>query len=62
MPQGLEDNGLIKKKILGSIPNSTEYQLTEKGKALNKVIYELAILPLKNVLIMIMKMKRSKKY
>ena len=42
----LEANGLIKKKILDSTPSSTEYQLTEKGKSLNKVIYELAIFTL----------------
>jgi DNA-binding HxlR family transcriptional regulator len=42
----LEANGLIDKKVLDSTPSSTEYQLTEKGKALNKVICELAIFTL----------------
>lgn len=39
----LEANGIIKKKVLNSTPTLTEYQLTNKGKSLNKVIYELAI-------------------
>ena len=39
----LEKNGIIEKKVISVTPLSIEYNLTEKGKALNKVIYELAV-------------------
>ncbi|WP_299522724.1 helix-turn-helix domain-containing protein [uncultured Methanobrevibacter sp.] len=39
----LENNGLVEKKVLNTVPISTEYHLTEHGKKLNKVIYELAM-------------------
>ena len=44
--KNLENNGLIEKRIVNSTPVSTEYYLTERGKALNKVIYELAVFAL----------------
>jgi DNA-binding HxlR family transcriptional regulator len=44
--KNLENNGLIEKKIINSTPISTEYYLTERGKALNRVIYELAVFAL----------------
>ncbi|MGL4670124.1 MAG: winged helix-turn-helix transcriptional regulator [Methanobacteriaceae archaeon] len=44
--KNLESNGLIEKKILNSSPITTEYALTEKGKGLNRVVYELAIFTL----------------
>lgn len=44
--KNLENNGLIEKKIVNSTPVSTEYYLTERGKALNRVIYELAVFAL----------------
>lgn len=39
----LEANGLVEKKVLNTSPISTEYHLTNYGKKLNKVIYELAV-------------------
>lgn len=39
----LEKNGLIEKKVISVTPLSVEYHLTDKGRALNRVIYELAI-------------------
>lgn len=42
----LEEKQIINKKIISTSPNSTEYSLTERGKSLNKVIYELAIFTL----------------
>ncbi len=44
----LESNGLIAKKIISINPNITEYSLTERGKSLNKVIYELAMFTLED--------------
>ncbi|MGB9979294.1 winged helix-turn-helix transcriptional regulator [Methanobacterium sp.] len=46
--KNLENNGIIEKRILNSTPVSTEYHLTELGKSLNRVIYELAIFALEN--------------
>ena len=37
----LEQEGIIKKKILNTTTAQTEYQLTEKGRGLNKIIFEL---------------------
>lgn len=42
----LEEKGLIEKRIISKSSSSTEYSLTERGLALNKVIYELAIFTL----------------
>ena len=42
----LEKNGIVEKKVISVTPLSIEYNLTEKGKALNKVIYELAVFAL----------------
>lgn len=39
----MEKNGLIEKKVISVTPLSIEYHLTDKGRALNHVIYELAI-------------------
>ena len=44
----LEENGIIVKKVLDTKPISTEYYLTEYGKSLNRIIYELAMFTLKN--------------
>ena len=44
----LEENGIIEKSVLNTKPVSTEYNLTEYGKSLNKVIYELAMFTLNN--------------
>ena len=46
--KNLESNGLIEKRILNLTPVSTEYHLTELGKSLNRVIYELAVFALEN--------------
>lgn len=42
----LEENGIIGKKVLDTKPVSTEYFLTDYGKSLNKIIYELAMFTL----------------
>ena len=42
----LEENGLIEKKVLDTKPISTEYSLTDYGKSMNKIIYELAMFTL----------------
>lgn len=39
----LENNGLVEKKVLNTTPISSEYHLTEYGKKLNRVIYELVV-------------------
>lgn len=41
----LESNNLIKKNIINNTP---EYILTELGRSLNKIIYELAMFTLEN--------------
>lgn len=42
----LEDNGIIGKNVLDTKPVSTEYYLTEYGKSMNRIIYELAMFTL----------------
>lgn len=42
----LEENGLIEKKVLDTKPISTEYSLTDYGKSMNRIIYELAMFTL----------------
>jgi DNA-binding HxlR family transcriptional regulator len=37
----LEERGIIEKKVVSSTPVQTEYNLTEKGRRLNKIIFEL---------------------
>ncbi len=37
----LELKGIIEKKVISSTPVQTEYELTEKGRRLNKIIFEL---------------------
>ena len=37
----LELKGIIEKKVISSTPVQTEYYLTEKGRRLNKIIFEL---------------------
>ncbi|MFX0080291.1 MAG: winged helix-turn-helix transcriptional regulator [Candidatus Hodarchaeota archaeon] len=44
----LNRSGLIEKKIYSSTPIIVEYSLTQKGKALNKVLFQLAEFSLKN--------------
>ena len=44
----LEDDGLIKKKIVSKTPLKAEYELTEKGKNLDKVLYEIIMYSMKN--------------
>ena len=44
----LEENGLIRKEVLNTTPVTTEYYLTEYGKSMNKIVYELAMFTLKN--------------
>ena len=44
----LEENGLIRKEILNTTPVTTEYYLTEYGKSMNRIIYELAMFTLQN--------------
>ena len=42
----LEENGLIEKTVVNTTPVTTEYHLTEYGRSMNKVIYELAMFTL----------------
>ena len=44
----LEENGLIRKEVLNTAPVTTEYYLTEHGKSMNRIIYELAMFTLQN--------------
>ncbi len=44
----LEENGLIRKEVLNTTPVTTEYSLTEYGKSMNRIIYELAMFTLQN--------------
>ena len=44
----LEENGLIRKEVLNTTPVTTEYYLTEYGKSMNRIIYELAMFTLQN--------------
>ncbi|MCE7698302.1 MAG: helix-turn-helix transcriptional regulator [Methanobacterium paludis] len=37
----LEQEGIIEKKVVNSTPVQTEYILTNKGRRLNKIIFEL---------------------
>lgn len=40
----MENNGLIvKKNVIGTKKNLTEYHLTKKGSKLNKILYEMAV-------------------
>lgn len=42
----LEENGLIEKRVLNTTPVTTEYHLTEYGRSMNRIIYELAMFTL----------------
>lgn len=42
----LEENGLIEKKVINTTPVTTEYYLTEYGRSMNRIIYELAMFTL----------------
>lgn len=42
----LEENGLIEKKVLNTTPITTEYHLTEYGRSMNRIVYELAMFTL----------------
>ena len=42
----LEENGLIEKVVLNTTSVTTEYYLTEYGKSMNRIVYELAIFTL----------------
>ena len=44
----LEENRLIRKEVLNTTPVTTEYYLTEYGKSMNRIIYELAMFTLQN--------------
>lgn len=44
----LESKGIIEKRVINSTPVSTEYYLTETGRALNRVVYELAVFALES--------------
>lgn len=38
----LQNSGLIVKKVVSTTPIKVEYSLTEKGKALNRILFQLA--------------------
>lgn len=42
----LEENGLIRKEVLNTTPVTTEYYLTEYGRSMNRIVYELAMFTL----------------
>lgn len=42
----LEENALIEKRVLNTTPITTEYHLTEYGKSMNRIVYELAMFTL----------------
>lgn len=44
----LREQGIIEKKVSNTFPVKIEYNLTEKGKALNRIIYELAVFAVKH--------------
>ena len=44
----LQESDLIKKTIVSTTPVMIEYSLTKKGKALNRVLFELAKFSIKN--------------
>ena len=44
----LQNSGLIKKKVVSTTPLRVEYSLTLKGKALNKILFQLAEFSLNN--------------
>jgi DNA-binding HxlR family transcriptional regulator len=44
----LEGNGIIYKDVTGKHPVSIEYSLTEKGRSLNRILYEMIIFGISN--------------
>lgn len=42
----LEENGLIEKRVLNTTPVTTEYYLTDYGRSMNRIVYELAMFTL----------------
>ena len=44
----LEKENLIKKKVVSKTPLIAEYELTERGKNLDKVLYEIIMFSMKN--------------
>lgn len=44
----LLNSGLIKKKVISTIPVKVEYYLTQKGAALNRVLFQLAEFSVRN--------------
>ena len=39
-------DGLVEKKVINTTPVTTEYYLTEYGRSMNRIIYELAMFTL----------------
>ena len=39
----MESEGIISKKVFSTTPVTVKYELTPKGKALNKILYELSM-------------------
>jgi DNA-binding HxlR family transcriptional regulator len=44
----LQESGLIKKSVVSTTPVKIEYSLTRRGKALNRILFQLAEFSLKN--------------
>ena len=44
----LEDDGIISKKIVSKTPLKAEYELADKGKNLDNVLYEIIMYSMKN--------------
>ena len=45
----LEAHSLIEKRIISKTPLLAEYYLTDRGKALNKVLFEIAMFGVENI-------------
>ena len=45
----LETHSLIEKRIISKTPLLAEYYLTDRGKALNKVLFEIAMFGVENI-------------
>ena len=45
----LETRSLIEKRIISKTPLLAEYYLTDRGKALNKVLFEIAMFGVENI-------------
>jgi len=57
----LEENKLIEKRIISKTPIVAKYYLTDKGKALNNILYELSVFSINHYTSEIRTHSKSKK-